>query len=76
MNTTRDRKKNMTCFPTIELILNKPIEDPLKLEEYILIIPNDTRPIYRAIETKSYFSILSLFIYCKILKFIWLFILS
>ena len=76
MNATRDRKKNITCFPTIELKSNKFEEDPLKLEEQILIIPNDTRPIYRAIETKSYFNILSLFIYCKILKFIWLFIFS
>tara|TARA_B000000565_G_scaffold2943_1_gene2675 strand:+ start:579 stop:728 length:150 start_codon:yes stop_codon:yes gene_type:complete len=33
MNTTRDRKKNMTCFPTIELKSNKLVEDPLKLEE-------------------------------------------
>ena len=56
MNTTRDRKKNMTCFPTIELKSNKLIKDPLKLEEYIFIIPNDTRPIYRPIEIKSYFN--------------------
>ena len=33
MNTTIERKKNMTCFPTIELKSNKLVENPLKLEE-------------------------------------------
>jgi len=33
INTTRDRKKKMICFPTIELTSNKFAEDPLKLEE-------------------------------------------
>tara|TARA_B100000902_G_C26533479_1_gene539005 strand:+ start:308 stop:457 length:150 start_codon:yes stop_codon:yes gene_type:complete len=33
MNTIIDRKKNMTCFPTIELKSKRLIEDPLKLEE-------------------------------------------
>ena len=33
MNTTIDRKKNMTCFPTIELKSSKLKEVPLKLEE-------------------------------------------
>ena len=33
MNAIRDRKKNITCFPTIELISNKFVKDSLKLEE-------------------------------------------
>ena len=33
MKATRDRKKNITCLPTIELKSKKLIEDPLKLEE-------------------------------------------